>query len=112
MALPLSHFPLDLAIALAAGLISLGVNYLVAWSLFTAPNGLPFPVTHIIPGCFGPGYPLDWLAYDPLKLALDGVFWTGLTFVIVAFIDWAATRGASGVGENGRGKSLDSTLCA
>ena len=105
----MSHFLRDLVIALVAGLISLGMNYLVAWSLFTAPNGFPFPVTHIIPGCFGPGYPLGCLAYDPLQLALDGVFWTGLTFVSVVFIDWAATRGASGVGENGRGKS-DSTL--
>ena len=106
----MSRFLRDLVIALVAGLISLGVNYLVAWSLFTAPNGFPFPVTHIIPGCFGPGYPLGCLAYDPLQLALDGVFWTGFTFVIVAFIDWAATGGASDVGENGRGKSPDSTL--
>jgi hypothetical protein len=112
MGLRLSHFPLDLAIALAAGLISLGVNYLVAWSLFTAPNGFPFPVTHIIPGCFGPGYPLGCLAYDPLKLALDGVFWTGLTFVIVVFIDWGAIRAVSAVKEEGQDKSPDSTPIA
>ena len=98
----LSHFPIDVGIALLAGVVSLAVNTFVAWAPSTGSSGFPFPVRSVIPGCFGPGYPLGCLAYDPLQLVLDGAFWTGLAFAVVAFADLITTLLVTGVGESAR----------
>ena len=92
--------PRNLGIALVTGLILLGLSFLVAWNPYTGSRGFPLSVTYVIPGCFGPGSPLGCLAYDPLEIVLDYVFWVGLSLVTIIFVDWAATRNASGVGES------------
>jgi len=94
------QFPRDLAIAIVTGVILLGLSFLVAWNPYTGSRGFPLSVTYVIPGCFGPGSPLGCLAYDPLEVVLDYVIWVGLSFVTTIFVDWAATRNASGVEES------------
>jgi hypothetical protein len=91
----LRHFPRDLVIALVVGVISLAVSFFVGWTPSAGTRGFPFSVTYVIPGCFGPGYPLGCLAYDLVGVVLDCIFWAGLALVIVVYVDWAATRGAS-----------------
>ncbi len=80
------QFPRDLAIAIVTRVIG--------------SRGFPLSVTYVIPGCFGPGSPLGCLAYDPLEVVLDYVIWVGLSFVTIIFVDWVATRNASGVEES------------
>ena len=105
----LSHLPRDLGIAVLVGLISLAVNLFVAWAPSIGSSGFPFPVRYVIPGCFGPGYPLGCFAYDSQQLLLDGAFWTGLAFVTVAFTDLIATLFAPGTGEPALDKPPKST---
>lgn len=93
------RFPRDLVIALVTGLILLGVGFYAVWSPYTGSRGFPLSVTYVIPGCFGPGSPLGCIAYDPLGVVLDYAFWAGLSFGIIAFVDWVAGRDTSDVGE-------------
>lgn len=93
-----SHMPLrfrrhvqTLAIALGIAPILLGVS-VSASNPYSVSRGFPFSVTYAIPGCFGPGSPLGCLAYDPLGVILDYLFWAGLSFSILALARWVHAR--------------------
>ncbi len=90
------RFLRDLGIALGPALILLGVSDYAAWNPYTGSRGFPFSVTYVIPGCFGPGGPLGCLAYDPLQVVLDYLFWLGLSVVILTLAGWVRTRGTLG----------------
>jgi hypothetical protein len=83
----------NLAIALGVAPILLGVSVQAAWNPYAVSRGFPFSVTYVIPGCFGPGSPLGCLAYDPLGVVLDYLFWTALSFGVLTLARWVRTRG-------------------
>jgi hypothetical protein len=81
----------NLACALGvAAPILLGVSDYVTSNPYKS-HGIPFSVTYAIPGCFGPGGPC--LAYDPLGVVLDYLFWAGLSFGILTLARWILARG-------------------
>lgn len=82
----LSHLPIDLGIALIAGLIVSAANTFAARDPFTSSSGFPFAVKFPIENCHGP-FLGGCVSYAPWALALDAALWVGLTFVIVAFTD-------------------------
>jgi len=58
----------------------------------TSPGiGFPFGVTREIPTCFGPGG--GCYSYDPVLVALNYLFWAGLSFSILTLARWAQARG-------------------
>ena len=61
---------------------------------YSVSRGFPFSVTSLIPGCFGPGGPLGCLAYDPVLVVLNYLFWVGLSFAVLTLASWVRTRGA------------------
>ena len=92
-----SHIPLRLrrfvqtvAISLVVAPLLLGVNVYAASNRYSVSRGFPFSVTYAIPGCFGPGGPC--LAYDPVGVILDYLFWAGLSFGILALARWVHAR--------------------
>jgi hypothetical protein len=90
----LRRFVQTLAIALGVAPILLGVSDYATSNLYNVSRGFPFSVTYAIPGCFGPGGPLGCLAYDPLGILLDYLFWAGLSFGILTLARWIRARGA------------------
>jgi len=90
----LRRFAQPLAIALAIAPILLGVStYAVSNAYTTGSSGFPFSITYVIAGCFGPGGPRGCLAYDPLGIVLDYLFWAGLSFGILTLARWIRARG-------------------
>lgn len=88
------RFVQTLAIALGVTApILLGVSTYSTSSPYVVSPGFPFSVKYEVPGCFGPGGPC--LAYDPLGVLLDYLFWAGLSFGILALARWVRTRGIS-----------------
>ena len=81
-----------LAIGFAVAPILLGVVVYPSSDPNAVSRGFPFSVTYEITGCFGPGGPVHCLAYDPLGVVLDYLFWAGLSFIILAPAGWARTR--------------------
>jgi len=51
-------------------------------------------ITHPIPGCATPGFPTLCLAYDPVLVVLNYLFWVGLSFAVLTLASWVRTRGA------------------
>jgi hypothetical protein len=92
MGLRLRRFVQPLAIALGVAPILLGVSVNAASNGYAVSPEFPFSVTYVIPGCFGPGSPLGCLAYDPLGILLDYLFWAALCFIILTTIAWVRTR--------------------
>jgi hypothetical protein len=89
----LRQFIHNLAIALGAAPILLVLSVYATSNPYIVSRGFPYSVTYAIPGCFGPGGPLECLAYDPVGVVLDYLFWTGLSFGILTLARWARTRG-------------------
>jgi hypothetical protein len=83
----------NLAVALGVAPLLLGVSAYATSNPYAVSPGFPFSVTHVIPGCFGPGSPLGCLAYDPFGVALDYLFWAGLSFGILTLARWIRARG-------------------
>jgi len=55
--------------------------------------GFPFGVTREIPTCFGPGG--GCYSYDPVLVALNYLFWAGLSFGILTLARWIRAHGTS-----------------
>src|SRR2546426_1349747 len=83
----------NLAVALGVAPILLGVSVNATSNPYAVSRGFPFSVAYVIPGCFGPGSPLGCLAYDPLGVVLDYLFWAGLSFGILTLARWIRVRG-------------------
>ena len=91
----LRNFLRNLGIALGPAVIILGVSIFATTNRFEAyPIGLPFSITHPIPGCATPGFPTLCLAYDPVLVVLNYLFWVGLSFAVLTLASWVRTRGA------------------
>ena len=87
----LSH----LGIALGPALILLGASIFATTNRFTEnPIGFPFSITHPIQGCATPGFPIACLAYDPVLVVLNYLFWVGLSLAVLTLAGWLRTRGA------------------
>jgi hypothetical protein len=82
----------NLAIALGVAPILLGVDISVISNPYEVSRGFPFSVRYAIPGCFGPRGPC--LAYDPLGVVLDYLFWAAVSFVILTLASWLHTHRA------------------
>jgi hypothetical protein len=90
----LRKFLRNLGIALGPALILLGVSIFATTNRFEEyPIGFPFSITHPIPGCATPGFPTLCLAYDPVSVVLNYLFWVGLSFVVLTLAGWLRTRG-------------------
>ncbi len=91
----LRKFLRNLGIALGPALILLGVSIYATTNRFSEdPIGFPFSITHPILGCATPGFPIDCLAYDPVLVVLNYLFWVGLSFAVLTLAGWVRTRGA------------------
>ena len=90
----LRKFLRNRGIALGPALILLGVSVYATKNHYSVSRGFPFSVTSLIPGCFGPGGPLGCLAYDPVLVVLNYLFWVGLSFAVLTLASWVRTRGA------------------
>src|SRR6266581_2786688 len=91
----LRKFLRNLGIALGPALILLGVSIFATTNRFSkSPIGFPFSITYPIPGCATPGFPSLCLAYDPVLVALNYLFWVGLSFALLTLASWVRTRGA------------------
>jgi len=91
----LRKFLRNLGIALGPALILLGVSIFATTNRFEEyPIGFPFSITHPIPGCATPGFPTLCLAYDPVLVVLNYLFWVGLSFTLLTLASWVRTRGA------------------
>ncbi|TMI13186.1 hypothetical protein E6H35_08265 [Candidatus Bathyarchaeota archaeon] len=89
------HFLRNLGIALGPALILLGVSIYATTNRFTEdPIGFPFSITNPIPGCATPAFPTACLAYDPVRVALNYLFWVGLSFAVLTLTGWFRTRRA------------------
>ena len=77
----LRKFLRNLGIALGPALILLGVSIFATTNRFSeSPIGFLFSITYPIPGYATPGFPTLCLAYDPVLVALNYLFWVGLSF--------------------------------
>jgi hypothetical protein len=86
----------NLAIALGPlGLILFGVSVFATAIQYTAERGFPFAITNPDSGCFGPGFAIGCVAYDPILIVLNYLFWVGLSFVVLTLADWVRTRRTS-----------------
>src|SRR5438094_10567488 len=91
----LRKFLRNLGIALGPALILLGVSIYATTNRFSEdPIGFPFSITHPFLGCATPGFPIDCLAYDPVLVVLNYLFWVGLSFAVLTLAGWLRTRGA------------------
>ena len=91
----LRKFLRNLGIALGPALILLGVSIFATTNRFSEnPIGFPFSITHPIPGCATPGFPTLCLAYDPVLVVLNYLFWVGLSLAVLTLAGWLRTRGA------------------
>ena len=89
----LRRFVQTLAIALGVAPILLGISIYATTNRFTEdPIGFPFSITHPIPGCATPGFPVECLVYDPVLVVLNYLFWVGFSFVILTLARWVRTR--------------------
>jgi hypothetical protein len=96
----LRRFVQNLAIVLGPALILLGVSIYTTTDRFTEdPIGFPFSITHPIPGCATPGFPIACLAYDPVLVVLNYLFWVGFSFGILTLGRWDRTRDRSAYGK-------------
>src|SRR5437867_5091983 len=91
----LREFLRNLGIALGPAFILLGVSMFATTNRFEEyPIGFPFSITYPISGCATPGFPTLFLAYDPVLVVLNYLFWVGLSIVILTLAGWVRTRGA------------------
>jgi hypothetical protein len=91
----LRRFVQNLGIALGPALILLGASIYATTDRFTEnPIGFPFSITHPIPGCATPGFPIWCLAYDPVLVVLNYLFWVGLSFIVLTLARWVRARSA------------------
>jgi len=89
------RFLKNLAIALGPlGLILFGLSVFATTSHYTGERGFPFAITNPIQGCFGPGFGVGCVAYDPILVVLNYLFWVGLSFIALTLAGWLRTRGA------------------
>jgi len=89
----LHRFVQNLAMALGPlGIILFSLSVFATENNYTGQIGFPFAITRQIPGCFGPGGPLECLAYDPLGVALDYLFWAGLSVITLTLAGWVRNR--------------------
>jgi hypothetical protein len=90
----LRRFAPNLAIALGPlGITLFGLSTFATTNKYTDAVGFPFAITHQIPRCAGPGFALECAVYDPILVALNYLFWAGLSFGILTLARWARTRG-------------------
>ena len=88
------RFLQNLGIALGPAFILQSASIYATTDRFTEnPIGFPFSITHQIPGCATPGFPIECLAYDPVLVALNYLFWLGISFSILTLARWVRTRG-------------------
>src|SRR5712691_3645764 len=60
----------NLAVALGPlGLILFGLSVLATTNPYTVERGFPFAITNPDSGCFGPGFAIGCIAYDPVLVA-------------------------------------------
>jgi len=91
----LRRFLSNIGIALGPALIIQGVSIFATTNRFEAyPIGFPFSITHPIPGCATTGFPTLCLAYDPVLVVLNYLFWVGLFVAVLTLAGWLRTRGA------------------
>src|SRR5438132_5011919 len=91
----LRKFLRNLGIAIGPALILLGVSIFTTTNRFAEYHiGFPFSITHPIPGCATPGFPTHCLAYDPVLVVLNYLFWVGLSLAVLTLAGWLRTRGA------------------
>jgi len=91
----LRQFLRNLGIALGPALILLVVSIYASTNRFSEdPIGFPFSITHPIPGCATPGFPINCLAYDPVLVVLNYLFWVGLSFALLTLASWVRTSRA------------------
>jgi len=90
----LRKFLRNLGIALGPALILLGVSIFATTNRFAEyPIGFPFSITNPDSECFGPGFAIGCIAYDPVLVVLNYLFWVGLSFVVLTLAGWVRTRG-------------------
>jgi len=84
----------NLAVALGPlGLILFGVSVSATMNQYTGEIGFPFAITNPIQGCFGPGAGVaGCIAYDPILVVLNYLFWAGFSFVFVTIASWVRAR--------------------
>src|SRR3989442_9866181 len=86
----------NLAIALGPlGLVLFGVSVFATTNQYTAERGFPFAITNPDSGCFGPGFAVGCVAYDPILVVLNYLFWVGFSFVVLTLAGWVRTRRTS-----------------
>jgi hypothetical protein len=82
-------------LAIAVGPLALtlfGVSVFATTNHYTIERGFPFAITNPIQGCFGPGFGVGCVAYDPILVVLNYLFWVGLSFVVLTTVGWVRTR--------------------
>jgi hypothetical protein len=85
----------NLAVALGPlGLILFGLSVLATTSPYTVERGFPFAITNPDSGCFGPGFAIGCIAYDPVLVVVNYLFWVGFSFAILILTGWFRTRRA------------------
>jgi hypothetical protein len=82
----------NLLISLGPALILSGASVLIMSGRYPQQLGFPFNITRPIPNCFGPGIG-DCYTYDPTLVAIDYLFWLGLSFTILTLGRLVRTRG-------------------
>ncbi len=89
----LRRFLSNLGVALGPAIILLGVSIYATTNRYTEdPIGFPFSITHPIPGCATPGFPILCLSYDPVLVALNYLFWVGLSVALLSIVSWVRIR--------------------
>jgi hypothetical protein len=85
----------NLAVALGPlGLILFGLSVLATTNPYAAERGFPFAITNPDSGCFGPGFAIGCIAYDPVLVVVNYLFWVGFSFAILILTGWFRTRRA------------------
>jgi len=85
----------NLAVALGPlGLILFGLSVLATANPYTVERGFPFAITNPDSGCFGPGFAIGCIAYDPVLVVVNYLFWVGLSFAVLTLTGWFRTRRA------------------
>jgi hypothetical protein len=88
----LRRFVQNLAISFGPlGLILFSVSVFATTNQYTGEIGFPFAITNPIQGCFGPVGVAGCIAYDPILVALNYLFWVGVSVVILTLAGWLRT---------------------
>jgi hypothetical protein len=91
----LRRFVQNLAISFGPlGLILFSVSVFATANRYTGEIGFPFAITNPIQGCFGPVGVAGCIAYDPILVALNYLFWVGVSVIILTPAGWLRTRRA------------------